>query len=118
MTVRLISATISCIAIDGELTAFADDALMEAYFRASRSTTRVILLDCNGLRYLSSGGIGLLVMLLIRIHREQQRLLAFGMSQHDERIFALTHLNGAISIYETEDEALAAFGGPDHSSKC
>ena len=56
---------------------------------------------------MNSSGIGLLVTLLIRINRQNQRLIAFGLNQHYKQIFELTRLNEAIPICETEAEAVA-----------
>ncbi len=108
MDVRKVSPTVSIIDIQGDITAFAEDALMEAYNGASTPTTRTIILNFTGLQYMNSSGIGLLVTLLIRINRQKQHLLAYGLSEHYRHIFELTRLNEAIGIYDTEDEALAA----------
>ena len=81
---------------------------MEAYAEASTSTTRVIVLNFNELEYMNSSGIGLIVTLLIRVNRQKQRLLAFGLSDHYRHIFEITRLSDAIKIYSTESEALAA----------
>ena len=42
---------------------------------------RAIVLNFTGLEYMNSGGIGLLVTLLVRANRHSQRLLAFGLSR-------------------------------------
>jgi anti-sigma B factor antagonist len=107
MTVRKISTTVSIIDIDGEISAFAEDPLMEAYAEASTPTTRTIILNFVGLEYMNSSGIGLLVTLLIRVNRQKQRLLAFGLSEHYKHIFELTRLNEAIGIYDSEADVLA-----------
>ncbi|MGD8465671.1 MAG: STAS domain-containing protein, partial [Anaerolineae bacterium] len=65
-----------------------------------------LILNFEGLEYMSSSGIGLLVTLLIRAQRRQQRLLAYGLSEHYRHILELTRLNEAIAVYPTEDEAL------------
>jgi anti-sigma B factor antagonist len=106
MTVRKISATTSIIDIEGEVSAFAEDVLMEAYTQASTPTTRNIILNFSRLEYMNSSGIGLLVTLLIRVNRQKQRLLAYGLSDHYRRIFELTRLNEAIGIYDTEADVL------------
>ncbi len=62
---------------------------------------------------MNSGGIGLLVTLLVRAQRQRQRVLAYGLSEHYRQIFELTRLDEAIGIHDTEDEALAAAGGPE-----
>jgi anti-sigma B factor antagonist len=107
MTVRKISASTSIIDIEGEVSAFAEDVLMEAYTEASTPTTRNIILNFSRLEYMNSSGIGLLVTLLIRVNRQKQRLLAYGLSDHYRRIFELTRLNEAIGIYDTEADVLA-----------
>ena len=106
MTVRKVSNTASIIDIEGEVSAFAEDVLMEAYAEASTPTTRTIILNFSRLEYMNSSGIGLLVTLLIRVNRQKQRLLAYGLSDHYRRIFELTRLNEAIGIYETEADVL------------
>ena len=96
------------IALQGEVTGFAEDALMAAYAEASAGATPVIILDFSGLQYMNSSGIGLLVTLLIRAQRQQQRLLACGLTDHYRQIFDLTRLNEVIGIYDSQAEALAA----------
>jgi anti-sigma B factor antagonist len=108
MNVRKISNTVSIIDIEGEVSAFAEDTLMEAYAEANTPTTRAIILNFNGLEYMNSSGIGLLVTLLIRVNRQKQRMLAYGLSEHYKHIFELTRLNEAIGIYDTEADALTA----------
>jgi anti-sigma B factor antagonist len=108
MNVRKINNTVSIIDIEGDVSAFAEDTLMEAYANASTPSTRAIILNFSGLEYMNSSGIGLLVTLPIRINRQKQRMLAFGLSEHYKHIFELTRLNEAISIYDTEADVLAA----------
>lgn len=108
MNVRKVSNTASIIDIKGEISAFAEDTLMEAYAEASTPATRMIILNFDGLEYMNSSGIGLLVTLLIRANRQKQRLLAFGLSEHYKHIFELTRLNEAIGIYDSEADVLAA----------
>jgi anti-sigma B factor antagonist len=57
---------------------------------------------------MNSSGIGLLVTLLIRINREKQKLLTYGLSDHYRNIFQITRLDDAISIYNTEEDAVQA----------
>src|SRR6266852_5874835 len=107
MIARRVNPSVSIIDIQGEVSAFAEKALMDAYMENNTSTTSVIILNFSKLEYMNSSGIGLLVTLLIRINRQQQRLLAFGLSQHYRTIFEITRLSEAIGIYDTETQALA-----------
>lgn len=108
--VRRLSPSTSAIAITGDITSATEAPLMDAYGRASDDATRSIVLDFSGLDYMNSGGIGLLVTLLVRVQRQGQRLLAFGLSEHYRQIFELTRLDDAIGIHDTEAAALAAAG--------
>jgi anti-sigma B factor antagonist len=108
MNVRQVSATTSVIDIQGEINAFAEPVMMQAYQEANTPTTRTILLNFTGLEYMNSSGIGLLVTLLIRVNRQKQRLLAYGLSEHYRHIFNLTRISDAIHIYANEEEALSA----------
>ena len=108
MNVRQASDTVSIIDIQGGVTAFAENALMDAYAQASTKDAEAIVLNFSGLEYMNSSGIGLLVTFLIRANRQGQRLLAFGLNEHYRHIFELTRLNEAIQIYDTESEALSA----------
>lgn len=110
MKTRHINATTSIIDIQGDVSAFAEQVLMNAYNEASTPTTRTIILNFTNLEYMNSSGIGLIVTLLIRVNRQKQRLLAFGLSDHYQHIFELTRLNDAIKVHESEAEALATVG--------
>ncbi|MCO6451744.1 MAG: STAS domain-containing protein [Caldilineales bacterium] len=98
---------ISVIDIQGDVTGYAEDALMAAYSEASQDDARVIVLNFTNLDYMNSSGIGLLVTLLIRVQRQKQELRAFGLTDHYQQIFELTRLNEAIGIFPSEEAALA-----------
>ena len=66
------------------------------------------MLNFEGLEYMNSSGIGLLVTLLIRVNREKQKLLTYGLSEHYRSIFQITRLDDAIKIHDTEEGALAS----------
>ena len=108
MNIRKINESASSIDIQGEINSFAENVLMDAYTQATSNGAKAIVLNFNGLEYMNSSGIGLLVTLLIRANRQKQRLLAVGLSDHYKQIFELTRLNEAILIYDTESDALAA----------
>ena len=80
---------------------------MDAYTQASNGSKKTIILDFSDLDYMNSSGIGLIVTLLIRANRHNQRVSAVGLDDHYKQIFELTRLDEAISIYNSEAEALA-----------
>ena len=110
--VRELSSRASVIDLKGDVTASAEKPLADAYTRASGKFTRTIVLNFSGLEYMNSGGIGMLVTLLVRANRQRQRLVAFGLNEHYRQIFELTRLDEAIGIFESETEAFAEADAP------
>jgi anti-sigma B factor antagonist len=108
ITAREASPSTSILDICGDITAGSEAALMSAYGEAVAQGARTIVLNFAGLAYMNSGGIGLLVTLLLRANRASQRLLACGLSAHYRQILEITRLNDAIWIYASEAEALRA----------
>ena len=94
----------SIIDITGDLTVASEDALMDAYARADGA--RAVVLNFERLEYMNSSGIGLLVTLLVRAHRQGQQVLAYGLSEHYRQIFELTRLDEAVGIHDDEADAL------------
>jgi anti-sigma B factor antagonist len=107
LDVREVSDGIRVIDIQGEITGFSEREIAEAHEKAGDGA-RAVILNFDGLEYMNSGGIGLLVTTLIRAQRSGHSLSAFGLSDHYRQIFSLTRLDEAIGIYDDETAALAA----------
>src|SRR5215217_5317414 len=90
--------------IRGDVTAGSEAVLMSAYEEAGDATA--VVLNFSDLAYMNSGGIGLLVTLLVRANRHSKQLMAYGLSEHYQQIFELTRLDEAVSIYPSEQAAL------------
>ena len=108
MDVRQANDRVSVVDVAGDVTSGSEDVLMDAYTRASGDATKAIVLNFSGLEYMNSGGIGLLVTLLVRANRQKQKLFAYGLNDHYRQIFELTRLDEAIGIYDDEERALSA----------
>ncbi|MDQ3900714.1 MAG: STAS domain-containing protein [Actinomycetota bacterium] len=98
------------IEIKGDVTSACENVLSSAYDELTGAGVDKILLDFTGLEYMNSGGIGVIVTMLVRANRHQQSLLAYGLTDHYRQIFDLTRLNEAIGIHDDESAALAAAG--------
>jgi len=106
MDVRRIGDGVAVVDIKGDVTAACEPVLMSAYETASDGQTNLLVLNFAGLEYMNSGGIGMLVTLLVRANRQRQQLAAYGLSEHYREIFELTRLDEAITIYDDEESAL------------
>jgi anti-sigma B factor antagonist len=106
MDVRRIGDGVAVVDIKGDVTAACEPVLMSAYEAARDGQTNRLVLNFVGLEYMNSGGIGMLVTLLVRANRQRQQLAAYGLSEHYREIFELTRLDEAITIYDDEESAL------------
>lgn len=102
--------TAAIVRIAGDVTTASENDLTEAFAKAVDGGARAVILDFGGMEYMNSGGIGLLVTLLVRAQRSGIRLLATGLSDHYRQILSLTRLDEAIAIHPDEAAALAAVG--------
>jgi anti-sigma B factor antagonist len=102
------SGSAAILRIAGDVTSASEPDLMAGYTSAAEGGAAVVVLDFSALEYMNSGGIGLLVTLLVRAQRAGTRLLATGLSDHYRQILSLTRLDEAIEIHEDESAALAA----------
>jgi anti-anti-sigma factor len=109
-SVRYLSGSRPAAIIDlqGEVDGFAEAALNEAYTAAEAQSPEAILLNFGAVDYINSTGIALIVALLARARRNQQRLLSFGLDEHYEEIFRITRLADFIDVHPDETSALEA----------
>ena len=102
------SGSAPILRIEGDVTSASEADLMPAYASIADGGTKLVVLDFSRLAYMNSGGIGLLVTLLVRAQRGGVRLVATGLSEHYRQIFELTRLDEAIAIHDDEATAVAA----------
>ena len=90
----------------GEINGFAEEALDAAYAEAEAKDTKTILLNFEGVDYINSTGIALIVGLLARARVSQRRLVAYGLSDHYVEIFEITRLSDFMSVFPDEESAV------------
>jgi anti-anti-sigma factor len=101
---------VGVVRIAGDLTPASEEGLSAAWGKASDDGGRAVVLDFSEMEYMNSGGIGLLVQLLVRANRTKHGLAAAGLSDHYRQIFQVTRLDEAIAIHDDVDAAVAAAG--------
>jgi anti-anti-sigma factor len=90
----------------GEINGFAQEALDAAYAEAEKANPETILLNFEGVDYIDSTGIALIVSLLARARATKRRLVAYGLSDHYVEIFNITRLSDFVSVLPDEESAL------------
>lgn len=105
------TGTAAIVRIAGDVTSASETDLMAGFTQAIDGGAIAVILDFAGMEYMNSGGIGLLVTLLVRAQRGGARLLATGLSDHYRQILSLTRIDEAIEIFDDEAAAVAAAEG-------
>jgi anti-sigma B factor antagonist len=93
--------------LSGEINGFAQEALDAAYTHAEQADPEAILLNFEGVDYINSTGIALIVGLLARARASKRRLLAYGLSDHYVEIFEITRLSDFMGVFPDEQSALS-----------
>ena len=100
---------ITVIAVQGRLDAPAAPEAERAFVAAVDEGARRVLLDLNGVDYMSSGGIRVIVMLSKRLGREGGSLKLCGMNPFVSEVFEITNLASQYDIRSDRHAGLAAF---------
>ena len=98
---------VAVLDLRGEINGFAEEALNTAYAEADAKDTKTILLNFEGVDYINSTGIALIVGLLARARVSQRRLVAYGLSDHYVEIFEITRLSDFMSVFPDEESAMS-----------
>ena len=91
----------------GEINGFAQGALDAAYTEAEKGDGGPILLNFEGVDYINSTGIALIVGLLAKARASHKRLLACNLSEHYVEIFEITRLSDFMSVFPDEESAMS-----------
>jgi anti-sigma B factor antagonist len=97
---------VAVMALEGNIDRDAMASLSSAYEAAVVGDPKVVLLDFQHVHYINSTGIALIVGVLGRARAEGRQVLASGLTEHYERIFAITRLSDFIQIYADVDSAV------------
>jgi anti-anti-sigma factor len=97
---------VTILDIQGDITAFSEPFLNEAYQAASSQGAEKILLRIDQQAYINSGGIAVLIQILAQTRQKQQRIGITGISEHFKKIFNMVGITKFAEIYNTEEVAL------------
>lgn len=79
---------------------------IEKHFEAGQ---KKLVLDLSGLSYINSSGLGILINLLKKIRGQNGDMYLAGLSREISELFRITSLDHVFRIFDTVDEAVAAY---------
>lgn len=94
------------IDLRGEINAFAEAALINAYMEATSTEAESLALNFTDVEYINSTGIAMIVSLLARARRDNESVIAYGLTDHFKNIFEITRLSDFMQIVSDETAAL------------
>ena len=97
---------IAVLDLKGEINGFAEEALNAAYAEAEAMDPKTVLLNFEGVDYINSTGIALIVGLLAKARASRRSLLACNLSEHYVEIFNITRLSDFMSVFPDERTAV------------
>jgi len=95
------------IAVEGDITAFSEPFLNEAYQKANDKSATKILLEIDKEAYINSGGIAVLIQILALTWKNNQKIGIVGISEHHKKIFRMVGITKFADIHSELEEAIA-----------
>ena len=96
------------VEVAGELDLHAAPGLRAELARATETSAPRVAVDLTGVTFIDSTGVGVLVGALKRARAAQGELTFCGAGARVKRVFEITGLIGALPLFATRDEAVAA----------
>lgn len=100
---------IAVISIKGDVTAMTGEVIGNAYQSAGVSNSPKILLQFDKDCYINSGGLASLIDIASAGRKKDQKIHAYGLSDHFQKIFHMVGLTRCIPIFSSEEAAMKDF---------
>ncbi|MGW8161926.1 MAG: STAS domain-containing protein [Desulfobulbales bacterium] len=100
---------IAVISIMGDVTAVTGEVIGNAYQSSDVLDAPKILLQFDKDCYINSGGLASLIDIAAQGRRKKQKIHAYGLSDHFQKIFQMVGLTRCIPIFSSEEAAMNNF---------
>jgi len=91
----------------GDISSTSKEAVLGAYQELSKEKVKLVLLDFTKVEYINSSGIALIIQMLIEAMGAGQKVRAFGLSAHFNKVFTMVGIPKYAALFASETEALA-----------
>jgi len=100
------------IHIEGNLEAKSIPSLNRAVLPLLQSGVVNLVFDCDGLRFVTSPALGVLINYYKRAREQGGTTKYFGLHEHILEIFRIVGLTRTFDVYATQQEAIASLPAP------
>jgi len=99
---------VAVLRFEGDIASTSKDAVLGLYQTLPKDSNKLILLDFTKVDYINSSGIALVIQLLIEASNSGQKVYAFGLSAHFNKVFTMVGITKYAQLFASEGDALAA----------
>lgn len=99
---------VTLLDIRGDITAFSEPFLNDAYKSLNAQGARKILFNFEEKAYINSGGIAVLIQVLMQTRRNGQTIGITGLSEHFKKVFNMVGITKFAAIHPSVDDGLKA----------
>ena len=100
---------VAVLRFEGDIASTSKDAVLGTYQGLPKESSKLILLDFTKVDYINSSGIALVIQLLIEAANSAQKISAFGLSPHFNKVFTMVGITKYAGLFPGQSEALAAW---------
>ena len=98
---------VTVLRFEGDISSASKDAVIGSYQGLSKATVKTVLLDFTKVEYINSSGIALVIQLLMEAANSGQKVLAFGLSAHFQKVFTMVGITKYAGLFPDQASALA-----------
>ena len=99
--------SVSVLRFSGDISSGSRDAVIGSYEGLNKSNP--VLLDFSKVDYINSSGIALVIQVMMEANKSGQRVSAFGLTPHFQKVFTMVGITKYASLYPDEASAKASF---------
>ncbi len=98
---------VTVLRFEGDISSASKEAVIGSYQGLSKATVKTVLLDFTKVEYINSSGIALVIQLLMEAANAGQKVLAFGLSPHFQKVFTMVGITKYAGLFPDQAAALA-----------
>jgi anti-anti-sigma factor len=97
---------VSVLRFSGDISSSSHDALLGTYETVTKSEP--VLLDFSKVDYINSSGIALVIQMLMEANKSGQKIAAFGLTPHFQKVFTMVGITKYAALFPDESAAKAS----------
>jgi len=100
--------SVSVLHFEGDIAVTAKNTVLTTFHGLPKEASRYVLLDFTKVGYINSGGISLMVQLLMEADQAGQKVHMFGLSTHFEKFFSVAGIDKYAKLSHDLSSAMAS----------